>query len=295
MNKEEALKKVTEGEGDFKVFTETEHKEFLDNLRDTEPFKKEIDKRLGDVHKMYDDDLFTITGKRKDTNQRTFDFMKSEYQVLIDSQEELKTKNAELEKAVNDGSGAEALKLAQSELESVKKKHLTAVDDWKAKYDEKEKEGLSMRINNEFDRSMTGLKFKDAAIIPEDVRSAMIANAKAELSKSASFVEGKLVFLDADGNIQRDDGLNPITAKDVLTEKLKSIIDAGRHQPGVTIEDPVIEKDKDGKVIVNISMPDSVRTNVDLTAHLLSLGMKSSSVEYRAAYAKYIDKVKKIT
>ncbi|MCK5603079.1 hypothetical protein KAR91_14440, partial [Candidatus Pacearchaeota archaeon] len=117
MNKEEALKKVTEGEGDFKVFTETEHKEFLDNLRDTEPFKKEIDKRLGDVHKMYDDDLFTITGKRKDTNQRTFDFMKSEYQVLIDSQEELKTKNAELEKAVNDGSGAEALKLAQSELE----------------------------------------------------------------------------------------------------------------------------------------------------------------------------------
>jgi len=295
MNKEEALKKVTDGDGNFKVFTEAEHKEFLDNLRDTEPFKKEIDKRLGDVHKKYDDDLFQITGKRKSTDQRTFEFMKSEYQTLVDSREELKVKNVELEKAADDGTGAESLRLAKSELEAVKKKHLNAVEEWKTKYDTKEKEGVSMRINNEFDRSMTGLKFKDAAIIPEDVRNAMIANAKAELSDSASFIDGKLVFLDTEGNIVRDDNLNALTAKDVLTEKLKSIIDAGRKQPGVDIKDPVIEKDADGKVIVNISIPDSVATNADLTDHLHKLGMKSGSDEYRAAYAKYGEKLKKIT
>jgi len=277
------------------VFTETEHKEFLDNLRDTEPFKKEIDKRLGDVHKRYDDDLFAITGKRKATDQRTFDFMKSEYQTLIDSQEELKAKNAELAKAAEDGTGAESLRLAKSELEAVTKKHQKAVEEWKTKYDEKEKEGVSMRINNEFDRSMTGLKFKDAAIIPEDVRNAMIANAKAELSKSASFIDGKLVFLDTEGNIVRDDNLNALTAKDVLNEKLKSIIDGGRKQPGVDIKEPSIEKDADGNVIVNISIPDSVVTNADLTSHLLSLGMKSGSKEYRSAYAKYSEKLKKVT
>lgn len=295
MTKEEALKKITDGDGDFKVFTETEHKEFLDNLRDTEPFKKEIDKRLGDVHKRYDDDLFTITGKRKATDQRTFDFMKSEYQTLIDSQEELKAKNAELAKAAEDGTGAESLRLAKSELEAVTKKHQKAVEEWKTKYDEKEKEGVSMRISNEFDRSMTGLKFKDAAIIPEDVRNAMIANAKAELSKSASFIDGKLVFLDTEGNIVRDDNLNALTAKDVLNEKLKSIIDGGRKQPGVDIKEPSIEKDADGNVIVNISIPDSVVTNADLTSHLLSLGMKSGSKEYRSAYAKYSEKLKKVT
>ena len=42
MNKEAALKKVTEGEGDFQVFTAVEHKTFLDNLKDTEVFKKGI-------------------------------------------------------------------------------------------------------------------------------------------------------------------------------------------------------------------------------------------------------------
>ena len=295
MTKEEALKKVTDGDGDFKVFTQAEHEEFLGNLRDTEPFKKEIDKRLGDVHKKYDDDLFQITGRRKATDQRTFDFMKGEYQTLIDSQEELKGKYAELEKAAGDGTGAESLRLAKSELEAVQKKHVKAVDEWKSKYEAKEKEGVSMRINNEFDRSMTGLKFKDAAIIPEDVRSAMIANAKAELSSSASFIDGKLVFLDSGGDIVRDDNLNALTAKDVLTDKLKSIIDAGRKQPGVDIKEPEIEKDADGKIIVNITLPDSVVTNADLTNHLLSLGMKSGSPEYRAAFAKYIDKVKKIT
>lgn len=296
MNKDDALKKITDGDGDFKVFTEAEHKEFLDNLRDTEPFKKEIDKRLGDVHKKYDDDLFTITGKRKQTDQRTFDFMKIEYQTLQDSAEELRVKNEKLEEAGKDGSGAEALKLAQSELDSVKKKHQTSLDEWKNKYESLEKNGEQMRILNEFDRSMQGFKFKDVAIIPEDVRNAMISNAKAELSKSASFVDGKLVFLDSEGDILRDkESLNVLTAKEVLSEKLKSIIDVGRKQEGVDIKEPDIEKDKDGNVIVTISLPDSVKTNVDLSEHLHSLGMKSGSEEYRAAYAKYIEKVKKIT
>ena len=295
MNKEAAIKKVTEGEGDFTVLTESEHKEFLDNLRDTEPFKREIDKRLGDVHKKYDDDLFEITGKRKLTEQRTFDFMKTEYQTLLDGADELRLKNEKLEEAGKDGSGAEALKLAKSELESVKKKHQTSLDEWRNKYESLEKNGEQMRVLNEFDRSMQGFKFKDAAIIPEDVRNAMINNAKDELSKSASFVDGKLVFLDSAGDILRDDKLNYVSAKDVLAEKLKSIIDTGRKAEGVDIKEPDIEKDKDGNLIVNIILPDSVKTNVDLSAHLLSLGMKSGSDEYRAAYKKYIDKVKKLT
>ena len=151
-----------------------------------------------------------------------------------------------------------------------------------------------MRIHNEFDRSLTGVKFKDEGIIPLDVRNAMINNAKAELSKGAQFVEGKLVFMQ-DGNIMRDDNLNILSVKDVLAEKLKSIIDAGRKQDGLEIKEPEIERDENGKVKVNISLPDSVKTNADLTTHLLSLGLKSGSDEYRAAYAKYIDKVKKVT
>jgi hypothetical protein len=141
---------------------------------------------------------------------------------------------------------------------------------------------------------MTGLKFKDAAIIPEDVRNAMIENAKAELAKSAEYVEGQLVFKDSDGNIRRDDNLNVLKPQDILSEKLKSIIDEGRKAKGVNIKDPEII-DEDGKVVVNLTLPDTIKTNADLTEHLLQLGMKQSSDEYRAAYAKYVEKLEKIT
>jgi len=184
--------------------------------------------------------------------------------------------------------------LLRGELDSMKTKHVKFKEESELKYGELEKSGVQMRILNEFDRSMTGLKFKDAAIIPEDVRNAMINNAKTELAKTASFVEGKLVFLDAEGKILRDENLNVLTAKDVLQDKLKSIIDAGRHQTGVDIKEPDI-KEKDGEVIVNISIPDSVKTNADLTQHLMGLGLKRDSKEYRAAYAKYSEKLNKVT
>jgi len=151
-----------------------------------------------------------------------------------------------------------------------------------------------MRILNEFDRSMTGLKFKDAAIIPEDVRNAMINNAKTELAKTADYVDGKLVFRDSEGKIMYNDLAQLLSAKEILSEKLKSIIDAGRKAEGVDIEDPEI-RTEDGKVIVNVSIPDSVKTNVDLTNHLMGLGMKRDSEEYRAAYAKYNEKLQKVT
>lgn len=295
LSKEEALKKINEGDGDFQVFTHDEHESFLNNLKDTEVFKQQIDGRVSEIHQRYDDDLFALTGKRKAQDQKTYDFMKVEVKAMKDNAEELALKNAELKKAVEDKSDSKALDLLRGELDSMKKKHQSFKEEAEIKYSDLQKSGVQMRILSEFDRSMTGLKFKDAAIIPEDVRNAMTNNAKTELAKTASFVEGKLVFLDAEGKIRRDENLNVLTAKDILSEKLKSIIDAGRTQKGVDVIDPEVKTDKDGKLIVNLSIPDTVKTNADLSKHLMGLGMKQSSDEYRAAYAKYSEKLKKVT
>jgi len=289
MTKEEALQKIAEGEGNFKVFTETEHQEFLNNIRDTEDFKKAIDVRSKEMYGELDSNILEVLGEQKPHGEKTSDFVKRQFQSLKHSAEEIRQKNAELEQAIADKTGDKALDLAKSELESMKRKHQTAMDEWKAKFTDLEQSGVQMRILNEFDRAMTGMKFKDATIIPEDVRNAMINNAKNEIAKSASYVDGKLVFLDSEGNIMRDENLNVLTAQTVLAEKLKSIIDPGRKQPGVDL------KDEDGKEVKAITMPDSVKTNVDLGDHLLALGYKRNSAEYLELYAKYRDKVKVIT
>ena len=295
LTKDEAIKKVTEGDGDFQVFTHEEHESFLNNLKETEVFKKQIDGRVSEMHQQYDNDFFAVTGKRKAQDEKTYDFIKKEVKSMLDSAVELQDKNAELQKAVDDKSGGEALEILRGQFDTLKEKHQTFKEDAESKYSELEKSGVQMRILNEFDRSLTGLKFKDAAIIPEDVRNAMINNAKTELAKSADYVDGKLVFRDSEGKIMYNDLAQLLSAKEILEVRLKSIIDAGRKLEGVDIKDDEIKKDEDGKIIVNISIPDSVKTNADLTQHLLQLGLKQNSEEYRAAYAKYREKLTKVT
>jgi len=293
LTQEEAIAKVTEGKGEFHVSTIEEHESFLSNLKDTDIFREQINGRVSEIHQHYDDDFFALTGKRKAQDEKTYDFIKKEVKALQTNAEELVTKRDELQKAVDDKSGSETIELLKGQVETLKKKYDTYKDESDLKYGELEKSGVQMRILNEFDRAMTGMKFKDAAIIPEDVRKAMINNAKTELAKQADYVDGKLVFRDSEKKIMYNDQAVLITAEDILTEKLKSVIDQGRKSTGVDIEDE-ITKDDDGKIVVNITLPESVKTNVDLTTYLMSLGMKRDSDEYRAAYAKFIDKVKRI-
>ncbi len=291
MTKEEALLKIEQGDGDFHVETADERKTFLNKLKDTEEFKQQIDLRIGDLEKKYDDDLYTLSGEKKKDGERTYDFMKRKFKEMNDNSDVLKSQNEELEKAVKDKTGDKALDLAKGEIDSMKKKHQTYKDDADKKYTDLEQSGVQMRIQHEFDKSMTGLKFQ--AAIPDVARDAMINAVKGELLKSSSFVDGQLVFLGEDGKILRDDNLNVVTPKDILTEKLKSIIDPGRIQEGVDTETSIEETD--GKINVNISIPDHVKTNVDLTEHLLKSGFKRDTKEYRAAYAKYSEKLEKVT
>ncbi len=295
LTKEEATKKVAEGDGDFHVFTHEEHESFLNNLKDTEVFKQQIDGRVREIYQRIDSDVSGITGEEKAGDEKTYDYVKRQLSKLSSNAKELADKKVELEKAVNDKSGDQALDLLRGELDSIKLKHQKYKEDADVKYSKLEKSGVNMRIRGHLKDAMTGLKFKDVAIIPEDVRNMAIDSATTELVTRASFVEDKLVFLDAEGKILRDENLNVLTAKDILSEKLKSIIDAGRKQVGVKIDEPSVEKDKDGKIVVNLSIPDTVKTNADLTEHLMRSGLKRDSEEYRAAYAKYSEKLEKVT
>ena len=292
MNKEEAAKKIEQGEGDFHVFTESEHKEFLNNLKDTDIFKQQIDTRVSEIYKQIDADVSGITGQPKGQDEKTYDYVKKQLSAFKSSAEELAEKNKDLQKAIDSNSSDETVNLLKRELEQYTRKHQEKMEEWKGKYEGLESNTLRMRVSNELDRSLMGVKFRSE--IPEDARDAMIRIAKDDIMKNAKFMNDKLVFLDDKGEVDLDDMMKPLTAKAILETKLKSIIDAGVHKPGVDIKEPVT-KDPDGKPIVNLSLPDSVKTNADLSEYLLANGLKRGTPDYAAAYEKYRDKVKIIT
>ena len=130
-----------------------------------------------------------------------------------------------------------------------------------------------------------GIKFLGS--VPDDARNALIEIAKNDVVKDASFLDGNVVFLDADGNPKRDDEYNKVTMEVRLKEKLKSIIDEGRQQPGVKIKDPVIKKNEKGDIDVTISIPDTVQTMADLIDHLPKAGIARNSAEYYPTLEKY--------
>lgn len=77
--------------------------------------------------------------------------------------------------------------------------------------------------------------------------------------------------------------------------RLKPILNEGRTQPGPGLKDkePLIET-KDGKIDVTLILPDTVKTNADLTEFLLKSGLKRNTPEYLAAYGKYVENLTKV-
>lgn len=295
MDKEKAIARINDSDSDdFQVFTKAEHESFLNNLKDTEPFKKEISSTMGTILGEIDNVVFDTVGEKRTEGVKTTDFIKTHLTRLNSEIQSSGSKIGELEKALDEkGGDNEQLTILKNENAGLKTKHQAMMDDWKGKYETLENDGKQSRIMSEFDRSLMGVKFKDAKIIPEDVRSAMIEKAKSNLLGKATFVNGVLAFDDGKGDVLRDDKLNPLTAQDLLKIELKSIVDEGRQASGVNIDEPVI-KDEDGKIDVNLNLPDTVKTNADLTTFLMQSGLQRGSKEYHAAYAKYSEKLEKV-
>jgi len=291
MKKEEALKLINESDSeDWHVATESDHETFLNNFEETK-----IAPKISELHNKYDEDIHSVLGVRKNADEKTYDFLKRTLSEMKAERDERIAKIENLEKAVKDTTGKEALEQAQRELESVRNKHNSAISEWESKYQELEGSTHMMKINNELDKGLTGLVFKDAKLVPEDVRNIHIDVVKGELAKIAEFVDGKMVFKNDQGEIIRDEKLNPLGPQEILKDRLKAILNEGREQkgPGIDKNEPVI-KTKDGKIDVTLVVPDSVKTNADLMTFMLESGLKRGSKEFSAAYAKYSEGLVKV-
>jgi hypothetical protein len=280
MEKEQAIE-VLKAAG-FTVRSTDEEAKFLSNFKESE-VEKEIGNRIGQVHQHYDDDIAEITGLRKESGQKTYDFNK---QILRD----LKTaalKVPQLEKQLKDGTADESTKTKlteyQKEVDQLKTAYQKEKEAWEAEKQNNVKALHQYKIESQLDHALQSLQFKDDAIIPKAAKEALIRERKSALLKMADFSDEKLVFKSDKGEVLRnkDNALEPMTAAEILHSELKDIIEEKRTIPGVGADG---KPDKSKQGTVTLSVPSTVRSQKQLTDFLLQSGLVRGSKEYVEAF-----------
>jgi len=281
LSKEEALKKVQESESpELEVFTTEEHKTFLENYEDSV-----IAPKVSEIYSKIDSDIFEQTGKKRPGNMKTYNFMKEVIGELKTNGEKstaLESEISELKDKIKNNAGNESLK---KDLEAVQKLYADEKKQWGEEKTQLLTSHQQAKLENELDKSATGLKFKDS--IAESVRKVVLQSVKSDLLKSAEIVDGRMIFKDTNGDTLRnkDNALNPFTPEEMLRLKLKDILDEGRKIEGTGVKPKIIEAD--GKKTIDYIPSASVKTKDDLGADILSQGLTRGSEEYKLAYAKY--------
>lgn len=203
--------------------------------------KAYFDENVGaEVSKIYngiDEDIFTLTGKRKKADQKTYDFVKEvvgEFKKLAEDgskntpeeTKKMKDKIAELEEKVKNGESSTHWKQSYeevvAELKTQKEKHEQELNTLNTKM-------LQTTVETDITTGVSGLKFNEQ--LPETVINAMINQAKGSLVNTAKIIDGKVVYHDAEGKPLRNKQHEYASANDLLKETLKDIL-AGDKQPG---------------------------------------------------------------
>jgi hypothetical protein len=290
MKKDEVLKYIeSKGDADFVIRTGEEDKTFLEN------YGKKIEEeviptKISELHNRYDDDVFAVTGLKKNPTEKTYDFVKrvlASYKTDAEKASTFTKEIADLKKQIADGTGdkktlqdLEAMQKAYNDLQATKDKEITTL---KTDYDK-------YKIRTEIMSATSGMVCKKG--IPESVVNAYVNQVINELTGMASYQDGKLVFM-KDGVPMRNtfNALNPYTAKELVEEKLKEIRETGKQSPGgpgISTE-IVKEYDKTSGKLSKVAMviPDSVKNKQDLSKYLIGQKLLRGTEEYNLAYKEY--------
>lgn len=214
-----------------------------------------IAQKVGETHGFYDKAFSEMLGAEKPAGVKSTEFWAGKMKELQaqasnaggelrEQLDKLKSEKEALEAKVKDGKGGEALKqqLADKDglIKQLQSKLEETKNEWKAKYEEAQSQASRMKITHEFDKALTGVKFKSEKVIPTEVRQTYIENAKQTLLSQyqPDWVDdgqgGKKLVFRKDNEIARnpDNALNPFTPAELLTKALTPILDTGKEAKG---------------------------------------------------------------
>lgn len=264
-----------------------------------------IGNKIADIYNRLDADIEKASGLKKATSEKTYEFAAraigevrknggADLQTQLDA---LKAEKTELEKKIKNGDGDGALKTQLANIEKDLADAKSQVKQWKDKHKEDieakekalldaQKEAIALRVNHQFDIALASVKYDEK--IPKEVRDTYIENAKAALMSeyTPDFIDngngGKTMVFKKGEEIQRnkENGLQPWTATELLQNKLSPIIDKGKQATGTGTK-PGAPGAANASGSVDLS---GVRTKVEATEtigkHLVAQGIARGTNEF---------------
>ena len=201
-------------------------KEVLNNFANTE-FDKRVGDKISELHNRYDDDVFAITGTRKKTNQKSYDFVKEKMAELVELQktkpnetEAIKALKLELKAAKESGASNEFYK---GKLDESNIAHELKVSELEGKIATDQETFKQYNVINDLTKGRTGMKFHEG--IPEEAIQAMIDLNQNQVVTNAKIENGKVVYYNEKGEPWLNDEFKAATAKEVNLKMLGKIID----------------------------------------------------------------------
>lgn len=286
MKKDDILKKLEseQGDTDYVLRSTKEELSFLENYK-TSVIEAEFDPQTSKIYKGIDDDIFSVIGERKKPTEKIYDFLKTKLTDLKTRAERVADLEAEittLKQSKPDDAKLQEIRDLQNQIKKIKSQHDEELNAFAAKTQKS-------LIKSDIERGLMDLKIKSG--IPDTVKQVFVDRIIDELAGSAEMRDGQIVFLDIEKKALRNPAtMAPYTAKELLAEKMKDLIDVGHVQPGVRLpkDTPALTKDKDGKVILNFVLPVSVTSREKLGEYLIKeMGIKRGSSEYMEAYKTF--------
>lgn len=279
ITKDDILNFVKEKGGtpdDFIIRTADEEKTYLENFKTAE-VEKSIAPKISEVHSRYDEDIFAITGLKKRPDEKTYDFNKrvlADLKAKADKHPELEQEIASLKEKV--GKNADAKILA--DLENVRSEFATFKTAKEKELEDLRKETELSKKRSLIEAEVNAFEFDPA--IKEGVLKVFKETTINALLNNSEFRDGQLVFLDDKGNPLRNQSKNlaAYTANEIVAERMKDVIKQKRTIPGPPAPGDPKQPLK--------SIPDTVKTRVELSDYLLKEGLKRGSKEYDEAYAQ---------
>ena len=230
MKKQEILTKLEsdKGDTDYIFRTKSEDDSFLENHKRS-VIEEELPKKVNEIHTKYDDDMFELFGKRKKSDQKTYHFLKEQFNDLkarADKVADLETQIIELKKNKPDDAKLQEITELQKEIKRLKTVHDEEIQGASRK-------SVEASILADIKVARAGLKFKPG--IPDDVVESYLNTIMNDLVSNAEQRDGKTVFLDKDKKtaLRNSATMAPYTASELLKERAKNIIDTGIQQKGV--------------------------------------------------------------
>lgn len=270
---------------EFTIRTKDEENTFRENHK-KDVIEKEIPLKIKEVHDRYDKDVEEVSGLKRETNEKSYDFVKRALKANTGDAAALKTEIADLKKQIKEGDKTGATAAALKEAEEKFKTSLAEKDQLIAKLQgETSETKKSALLTSDY----AALKPSFVKALPpmfDRTEKAILAEA---LALGIVADDGKLYLSDGKGGVKKDGSFNPIPMAVYLKEEFKGVIDTAAGKGGAGSKGAPDPNQADPNAITpeNFTVPETVKSGGDLLDYMLTLGIKRGTDQFTKIWDKH--------